>query len=312
MYLKQLEWSKWSAIDEFRRHGTGTGSTDPNAGDEMMLDAKDGRSTPTRTIDTTVPPVTPSRHVGPTTAAVKSIANPPQPRKSPQKGNTTVVRDEELDLLAALPTVREASPERYIRPRNQRSLSASKAESKDDMETIGNTRQLRSQATINPSTTPTKASTRGGRIPKLQRSKDTNSTLNTTGARGRTTGRPPPPATPSRLPRVVPAKRSYVVIEGDSGAESGPGGDGDQAKGGSNGKNKMAHDGQTSPSTGVRRSPRKSGKLKLVDDTPTSNEWMNGEEASAVVVSSSKSGERPLLRNVKRRRSSFSSVDVVA
>ncbi|CAG7848256.1 Tyrosine-protein phosphatase CDC14 [Serendipita indica DSM 11827] len=310
MYLKQLEWSKWSAIDEFRRHGTGTGSTDPNIGDEMMVDAKDGRSTPTRAIDTTVPPVTPSRHVAPTTAAVKTIANPPQPRKSPQKGNTTVTRDEELDLLATLPTVREASPERQIRPRNQRSLSASKVNSKDDMDTITSTRQLRSQTAAN-SSTPTKSSNKGGRIPKLQRSKDTNSTLNTTGARTRTTGRPPPPATPSRLPRVVPAKRSYVVIEGDSGAESGPGGDGDQAKGNS-GKNKMVHDGQPSPSTGVRRSPRKSGKLKLVDDTPTSNEWMNGEEASAVVVSSSKSGERPLLRNVKRRRSSFSSVDVVA
>ncbi|KAG8783811.1 cell division control protein 14 [Serendipita sp. 405] len=310
MYLKQLEWSKWSAIDEFRRNGMGTEPAETTAGDEAMAESQDGRSTPTKTIDTTVPPVTPSRHVAATTAAVKTIANPPQPRKSPQKGNTTVNRDEELDTLSALP----GSPTKPTRPRNQRSMSASKVGTReasiepDIMEgSTGSTRQLRSQTAA--VATPTKPLAKPGRIPKLTRAKDTNST--NLSARSRVVGRPPPPATPSRLPTLVPAKRSYVVVDADSGAESGSGG---EAKGSNAviGDNKPGKDGRSSPGSAVRRSPRKSGKLKLVDDTPTNNEWMNGEEASSVVVPGSKSGERPLLRNVKRRRSSFSSVDIVA
>jgi cell division cycle 14 len=312
MYLKQLEWSKWSAIDEFRRLGVPAGSL--NTGEDVMVDSNEGRTTPTKTIDTTVPPVTPSRHVAATTAAVKTIANPPQPRKSPIKGRTTVEQGEELDSLAALPT----PANKPTRPRNQRSMSASKVGTKEAIEaasvesSIGPTRQLRSQVTSGM--TPSKASTKPGRIPKLTRAKDTNSTLNSS-TRSRATGKPPPPATPSRLPTLVPAKRSYVVVEADSGAESGPGADGGQGRvtTPSNERSKSpTKDGRASPTAAVRRSPRKSGKLKLVDDTPTNNEWINGQEASSVVVSGSKLGERPLLRNVKRRRSSFSSVDVVA
>lgn len=309
MYLKQLEWCKWSALDELRRNPTST--TGMDIAEETQPESQNGRATPTKTIDTTVPPVTPSRHIAATTAAVKTIANPPQPRKTPQSGRTTVVQDEELDSLAALP----ASPTKPIRPRTQRSMSASKVGSKSAIDaigidsSIGPTRQLRSQTST--TVTPSKGTIKPGRIPKLTRAKDTDSTLNVS-ARGRTGGRPPP-ATPSRLPTLVPAKRSYVVVDADSGAESGPGAEGNA--GASNGTVKSpTKDGRASPATGaaVRRSPRKSGKLKLVDDTPPGNEWMNGEEASSVVVPSSKSGDRPLLRNVKRRRSSFSSVDVVA
>jgi len=41
------------------------------------------------------------------------------------------------------------------------------------------------------------------------------------------------------------------------------------------------------------------------------NAWMSGSAAKEVIVPGSK-GERPLLRNVRRRRSSFSAADVVA
>ena len=307
MYLKQLEWCKWSAVDDLRRNPTSVPGMEVS--EDNHVESQNGRSTPTQTIDTTVPPVTPSRHIAATTAAVKTIANPPQPRKTPQSGRTTVVQDEELDSLAALPT----SPTKPPRPRTQRSMSASKVGTKEAIEamgidsSIGPTRQLRSQTST--TVTPSKGSVKPGRIPKLTRAKDTNSAL-TVSARGRTGGRPPP-ATPSRLPTLVPAKRSYVVVDADSGAESGPGAEG--SSGTVNGTAKSpTKEGRASPTAAVRRSPRKSGKLKLVDDTPPGNEWMNGEEASSVVVPSSKSGDRPLLRNVKRRRSSFSSVDVVA
>ena len=314
MYLKQMEWVKWAASEEARRTGANA-QPGMDVSEDANSESQNGRATPTKNVDLSVPPVTPSRHVAATTAAVKTIANPPQPRKTHQSGRTTVLQDEELDLLSALP----ASPTKSARPKTQRTMSTSKVGSKDAIEalgidsSIGPTRQLRSQTSA--TTTPIKGTTKPGRIPKLTRAKDTNSTL-LTHARVRVVGRVPPPATPSRLPTLVPAKRSYVVVDADSGAESGPGaeGSGGEASAAANDRSKSpVKDGRASPATAaVRRSPRKSGKLKLVDDTPTGTEWMNGEEASSVVVPSSKSGERPLLRNVKRRRSSFSSVDVVA
>jgi cell division cycle 14 len=318
MYLKQLEWSKWSAIDELRSQGT---NVELALGEEAMDETSDGRHTPTKNMEDAMKlEVSTPRHIAATQVAVGNIANPPQPRKSPTKNFTAVDPDEELDNLAAL----DDTPTKPVhsRPRTQRSLSASKVGSKEALAAVatvdssfGPTRQLRSQTAAG--TTPVKSTpAKPGRIPKLARAKDAESTTFNTGNRGRATNRPPPPATtvPSRLPTLVPAKRSYVVVEADSGAESST----PNAKAGHSvttpkaGEKSPAKDGRASPSAGVRRSPRKSGKLKLVDDNPSDNGWINGQQASSVVMANPKSGDRPSLRNVKRRRSSFSSVDVVA
>src|SRR6266404_5869213 len=87
MYLKQLEWNKWAAADEVRR----AAEHHPE---------ENGRVTPDMQIDR-LPPVTPSRHVLATTAAVQEIANPPQPRKTPRNRRIVIgdMMDEDVPTL---------------------------------------------------------------------------------------------------------------------------------------------------------------------------------------------------------------------
>lgn len=301
-----MEWNKWAAVDEVRRQKPQKKEGSPI--DELAIDStNDDPTTPTKQgIDMSVPPVTPSRHVAPTTAAVKNIANPPQPRKTPQKRTTVTPAEEAMyDIDPATPS-KPATSRQVIRrqPSSVKPVSATPAQDSATSEP-GNTRKLRSAVPKSASKAP------APRIPRLDRSKDTNSAVPQ--ARARPVGRPLPLTTPSRLPTLIPAKRSYIVADNDSGAEG-------SSKARSSrpispsGRNKSpARDGRASPTTGiVRRNPRRSSgtKPKLVEENP-SNEFLNGEEANSVVVPGSKS-ERPLLRNVKRRRSSFSAVDVVA
>ena len=316
MYLKQLEWNKWAAADEVRRAA------------ESQAE-ENGRVTPDMQIDK-LPPVTPSRHVLATTAAVQEIANPPQPRKTPRSKRTVVedmmdedvptlnltFNEEERDHSGPLPPspmkpLSRPAPTR--RPVSRAAANGPTATSTSPSSTPSGrqTRSVTAKASANQTatsspTTRAAGAVLGGRIPRLARAKDTDSALpSSMTTRSRTAGKPPPPETPSRLPKPrIPAKRTYVTLEMDSGNESGP----------TDNTRASATNGRVGASSPTGRSTRRKSagaKLRLVEDPSTSTEWVSSQEAVAVVEPAAKGG-RPSLRNVKRRRSSFSSADVVA
>ena len=314
MYLKQLEWNKWAAADEVRR------AAEHHA-------EENGRVTPDMQIDK-LPPVTPSRHVLATTAAVQEIANPPQPRKTPRNRRTVTddmmdedvpalnltLNEEERDNSGPLPTLPMkplSRPGPTRRPVSRATANGPTAAAAGSSGTPRG-RQTRSVTkasanhTASPPTTRSAAAVSGGRIPRLTRAKDTESTLpGPMTTRSRAAGKPPPPETPSRLPKPrIPAKRTYVTLEMDSGNESGP----------TENTRVLGTNGRTGASSPTGRSTRRKSavtKLKLVEDPSTSTEWVSSQEAVAVVEPATKGG-RPSLRNVRRRRSSFNSADVVA
>jgi cell division cycle 14 len=306
MYLKQLEWNKWAAADEVRRAAE-------NQAEE------NGRVTPDMQIDK-LPPVTPSRHVLATTAAVQGIANPPQPRKTPRGKRTAVddMMDEDVPTLNLTLSEEERDHSGPLPPSPMKPLSrpaptrrpVSRAAANGPTAATAGTsstpsgRQTRS-VTAKASASQT-AATPGGRIPRLTRAKDTDSALpGPMTTRSRAAGKPPPPETPSRLPKPrIPAKRTYVTLEMDSGNESGP----------MENTRAPATNGRVGAISPTGRSTRRKSagtKLKLVEDPSASTEWVSSQEAVAVVEPAPKGG-RPSLRNVRRRRSSFSSADVVA
>ncbi|KAF5393977.1 hypothetical protein D9757_000332 [Collybiopsis confluens] len=102
LYLKQLEWSKWAAIDEARKIQAAavvpspapaviTPATPPADTDEETplrpsTPEASGSALP-------LPPVTPSRHVAAAAAAAKEIAPPGQPRKTPKGKRSAPAHD---------------------------------------------------------------------------------------------------------------------------------------------------------------------------------------------------------------------------
>jgi len=314
MYLKQLEWNKWAAADEVRRAA------------ESQVE-ENGRVTPDMQIDK-LPPVTPSRHVLATTAAVQEIANPPQPRKTPRNKRTVIedMMDEDVPALNLTLNEEEYDHSGPLPPSPMKPLSrpsgtrrpVSRA-ANGPIATAGSsstpsgrqTRSVTAKASANQTaatspTTRAAAAVSGGRIPRLTHAKDTESALpGPMTTRSRAAGKPPPPETPSRLPKPrIPAKRTYVTLEMDSGNESGP----------TENTRAPATNGRAGVSSPTGRSTRRKSagaKLKLLEDPSASTEWISSQEAVAVVEPAAKGG-RPSLRSVKRRRSSFSSADVVA
>ncbi|KAG8923707.1 cell division control protein 14 [Tulasnella sp. 418] len=102
----------------------------------------------------------------------------------------------------------------------------------------------------------------------------------------------------SRLPTLVPSKRGYTTAAA--------GGPPVHANSESNAAN-LTVKGRTV--SGRRKS---SGAFKVgiaeEEEEPEPDAWMSGEAAENIVTK----GDRPLLRNVRRRRSSFSAADVIA
>ncbi|KIL00289.1 hypothetical protein PAXRUDRAFT_286448 [Paxillus rubicundulus Ve08.2h10] len=281
MYLKQLEWAKWSAIDEMKRAQAAaapvvTPATPPAERDEEMEES--GRMTPppaNGAPTAPLPPVTPSRHVLAAAAKAHAIAPPGQPRKTPMAKRVAVDSDQEdeadevddtLPALGAAPLATRQRAKTIIRPTGTRGTTSEQRP----------TRVLRSAVSSHqrkPSTAlmGTAAKTYApppNKIPRLA----AGATARNTVARGmgapssRRVPQPPPSPTPSRLPTL--AKRNNAtrtLVEMAAGA-----------------------------------------KPKL-----TSDAWMT-TGASAVIVPASKSTHRPGPRPVRRRRSSFSAADVVA
>ena len=116
MYLKQLEWTKWAAVDEMRKVQAATAlatttlvtpATPPAEVDEEMEDKRATvLATPTKTeASIPVPPVTPSRHIAAAQAKAKEIAPPGQPRKTPNAKRPPVDSDEEVEVDDVLPAL---------------------------------------------------------------------------------------------------------------------------------------------------------------------------------------------------------------
>ena len=290
MYVKQLEWVKWAAADEMRRTQTATAIaaaaivapvTPPAETDAENVPMD---TTPIVTGVTTVPPVTPSKHVAAASARARAAAPPGQPRKTPNaKRVATDSSDEEMedereDVLPALgtaqPLTRHKSrvppktgvtrhPASEQRPtRVTRSAAAAACKPGKVLSTAAN------KANVNapPNKIPRLANATSVRVPQKV------SNLPAPAPAPRRTARPASPS-PSRLPTLVPKRPRHV------------------------------HHTSVSNLGDVT--------LKAPAHRANANEWMkNG--VNAVVKPGNSKGERPGLRKVRRRRSSFSAADVVA
>lgn len=293
MYLKQLEWAKWAAVDEMKRAQTQaqtssnqsgaaivTPATPPAEADEMV---EPMQTTPTRSI-IDLPPVTPSRHIAAAAAKARDIAPPGQPRKTPNAKRVAQDSDEEDEEGDILPALGAAPVVRKMKPAPSRGITAS------DQRPTRVTRSTAGAAVIKKTGTaaattaggpasPVKSSRQGpNKIPRLATTRTTSAAKALVAA---SNGQPRqlrhntivPPPTPSRLPTLIPAAKRPV------------------------------HGAHTSSLTDV-------GNLKRPPAATTSDAWV-ANNVSAVMAPATKS-ERPVLRSVRRRRSSFSAADVVA
>lgn len=287
MYLKQLEWTKWAAVDEMRKTQAAaalatatlvTPATPPAEVDEEMEDERATLlTTPTKTeieVSVPVPPVTPSRHVAAAQAKAKAIAPPGQPRKTPNAKRPPADSDEEDEVDDVLPALGIPSRPKAKAPTRAMGSRATASEQRPT------SRVLRSTGGGVARKPPSTAISGHGpnKIPRLATGTSARTTAASTARAptpgGRRTPRAPPSPTPSRLPTLIPAKRP--------------------------------HHGATNSLTDVGKALGK----KRGGDAASSDAWMTNNP-SAVVVPATKS-ERPGLRSVRRRRSSFSAADVVA
>ena len=300
MYLKQLEWTKWAAADEMRKlHQTAVmaatklvAPVTPPAETEDEMEVFTETTTTTIKVTTgvaPVPPVTPSKHVAAAAAKAHAIAPPGQPRKTPAAKRTASESEAEDDDV--LPSLGLApAPVRRTKAKPASARSANQRVPVSEQRPLRVTRSAATVAAKKASTAlgATKTTKAGGQPNKIPRlAKDTS-------ARGATsslkdggvpsalpsapiTGRPlrprqPGSPTPSRLPTLVAGKRMHHNSTGS-----------------------------------VQESPAAAAAIAKAANNGT---WVANNTAS-IVVPASKS-ERPGLRSVRRRRSSFSSADVVA
>ncbi|KAH9943029.1 phosphatases II [Epithele typhae] len=294
MYLKQLEWTKWAAADEMRKvqqQATAVATklvapVTPPAETEDEMDVLT-ETTTTTVVLTSVPPVTPSKHVAAAAAKAHAIAPPGQPRKTPAAKRTASDTDgEEDDVLPALGTAPVAAPRRS----KTKPVSARSANQRVPASEQRPSRVTRSSAAVAAKKAsnvlaPTKATKANGQLPhKIPRlTKDTSargpvgSSKEVPLPSAPVTGRPlrprqPGSPTPSRLPTLVGGKRTH---------------------------HGSTHSVQETPAA-----------VAAIAKAASSGTWV-ANNASSVVVPASKS-ERPGLRSIRRRRSSFSAADVVA
>jgi cell division cycle 14 len=296
MYLKQLEWVKWGAVDEMRKLQVAstittttlvTPATPPAETDEDV----DVIRTPPIAPPGSLPPVTPSRHIASATAKAKNIAPPGQPRKTPVAKR--VARDsdddEEMDVLPSLRTAPARNKVKTSHPTLSRGVTSSEQRpTRVTRSTAGALAIRKAGAGASTPAPPLKSSGQGpNKIPRLATTRNTSAAravavavaVSTTHSDSSQQLRPipsrrpqpPPSPVPSRLPTLIPSKRPHPTH--------------------SSSLSEVAN-------TTVKRTGN------------TSDAWMTNNP-SAVIVPATKSA-RPGLRSVRRRRSSFSSADVVA
>lgn len=289
IYLKQLEWAKWAAVDEMRRVQAATAlasatlvtpATPPAETDEELELMRTTTPPPSGPTLVSVPPVTPGKHVANAAARAKAMAPPGQPRKTPiaKRAARDSDEDEEDDVLPAL----GVAPVTRARA-NTAKAAASRGITSSEQRPTRVTRSTAGAAAIRKTGTASTAqkSAQGpNKIPRLAATRTTAAAKAAAASSKQATSRrppPPPSPTPSRLPTLIPSKRP--------------------------------HPNHTSSLSEVKAGA--STTLKPGTTLPAASDaWMT-TNAAAVVVPGTKS-ERPGLRNVRRRRSSFSSADVIA
>jgi len=297
MYCKQLEWCKWAAVDEMRRNHVASALATTSIVTPATPPAENEENEPMTIVPTTIititaasptiPPVTPSKHIAAAAAKAKSIAPPGQPRKTPNAKRVAVDSSDEEDD-DTLPALGAAPPLRKLRAPSRTSTRVTASEQRP-MRVTRSTAAANTAATRKPGTALSAVSTKANsqapnKIPRLTHGSTARGTASTSASSKNpippvaapATRRPQraPSPTPSRLPTLVPSKRAH--------------------------HNSVSSLGEITAAT----------TLKIVQAATAANEWMKSN-ASAVVRPGNK-GERPGLRNVRRRRSSFSAADVVA
>ncbi|KAI0091955.1 protein-tyrosine phosphatase-like protein [Irpex rosettiformis] len=295
MYVKQLEWAKWAAVDEMKRQrlttvaasqSIVTPATPPAENDDedellqltTMATTTSSIVVPTTPPPIAMPPVTPSRHVAAAAAQAKELTPPGQPRKTPAAKRSSLAMeesDEEDEKDDVLPVLVVAQAVRRIKPKpaSTRATSSRTIASERPVRVLRSTTAAskRNDPTLStpaPSS-PVKVGRPNGQLPnKIPR------LANETTARATASQRPrqPPSSQHSRLPTLIPTRRT----------------------------NRHA-------AASVQESPVASA---AVVKAAHAADWMTNN-AAAVVKPGSKS-ERPNLRPIRRRRSSFSAADVVA
>ncbi|KAL1743902.1 tyrosine protein phosphatase [Schizophyllum fasciatum] len=291
MYLKQLEWSKWAAVDEMKKQAAmakaaaaavvapATPPAEPMDMDEQRATTPTGHAP---SPDVVLPPVTPSRHVAAAAARAKAIEPPGQPRKTPTAKRVAPVSDDEdtSDVLPAL----------NLNPVGTRRVS------RNSRVAAGASRGAASEQ----------------RPTRVTRSKTNATTLKETGGSNTTIASPTKGQGPNKIPRLAStrttaaAKATIAATRGHTKTAS------------------HKHGSSTLPNPPPSPTPSRLPQLKRPTHQTTLSEvassvtlkkantaegWMNN--AAEVVVPKGKS-ERPGLRTTRRRRSSFSNADVVA
>ncbi|KAI0079686.1 tyrosine protein phosphatase [Panus rudis PR-1116 ss-1] len=301
MYLKQLEWSKWAAVDEMRRLQHTAASvataivapaTPPAETDEDSEMAFESINSVTAVVaprtppPVIIPPVTPGRHVAAAAARAEAISPPGQPRKTPAAKRVISDSDQDDDTLQPLPSLNSATVRRSkVKPASARAAGSriTAAEQRTARVTrSAATAALKKTPNVASSTTMSRAAKSNGQAPnKIPRLAD-DSTARGTVTKGtasdtavpltRARGRQQIAPTPSRLPTLAPSKRS-----------------------------------NHSAAASVQES---AATITAIVKSANKADWMTNN--AAAVVSPATKSSRPGLRPIRRRRSSFSAADVVA
>ena len=130
MYLKQLEWAKWAAVDEMKKlqaqqiaaltaaaAAKVVAPATPPAEDEEMNEAS--TMTTTTIVAKQLPPVTPSKHIAAAQEKAKLISPPGQPRKTPvakRKSTSDWEEENEVFPLIAAAVATTANTTTSVRP----------------------------------------------------------------------------------------------------------------------------------------------------------------------------------------------------
>ena len=119
MYLKQLEWAKWAAVDEMKKLQAQqiaaltaaaaatkvVAPATPPAEDEEMKEVSTTTTATATILTKQLPPVTPSKHVAAAQEKAKLISPPGQPRKTPVAKRKSTNDWEEEDTDEAFPPI---------------------------------------------------------------------------------------------------------------------------------------------------------------------------------------------------------------
>ncbi|KAI6105458.1 tyrosine protein phosphatase [Pisolithus sp. B1] len=205
MYLKQLEWAKWAAVEEMRRNQAPSAAA--AAAPRSLLGAHHRKLwTDIPAVRTSLPSL-PAAMLQPQQQKPKRIAPPGQPRKTPMAKRVAVDSDDEADEVNdVLPALGVAPPATRQRAKTTSRPTGARGTTSEQRPT----RVLRSSG-VNAHrkpVPPAKTTQPPNKIPRLATGAATRSTA-IAAARGagapssRRVPQPPPSPTPSRLPTLA-------------------------------------------------------------------------------------------------------------